>query len=317
MLSILATIVPVFALMLLGVFLRKIGFLDTAMENAMNRLSYWVLLPVFLIWNTAVAPAIDLTALRGVASMLLGVCAVLLLSLPFVWILRLPRRSRGTFLQACFRANNAYVGIPVIAFALRNAPAEEMARGMGLAAVVLTPTVLLYNLLGVLVLEWDRRHESSHHPFQTWAKSTVRNPLVIGCLLGLIWNLSSLPAPPLLGEMINPLGQAAFPLALLAIGARIASLPWHHFGKGIVGICLLKNLLPIPLAFWICRLLGADALSTLVVMVMSCCPTAVASYVLVDQLEGDRDLGAAAIAATTALSVFSLIAALWLVTKPF
>jgi predicted permease len=309
--TIFETVLPVFALMALGIALQKKGFLDAPMEQALNTLCYWVLLPVFLIWNTAIAPPLDASALRGVAAMLSVVLLLLCLGLVLIPGLRVSRNSRGAFLQACFRSNNAYVGIPIITFALRDAGTEQLATGLGLAAVILTPSVLLYNLLGVLVLEWDRRHTSDTHPFRTWVKGTVRNPLVIGCLLGLLWNLLPIPAPDLFGRMASPLGAAAFPLALLAIGARIAALPWHHFGKNILAVILVKNVIAIPAAFWICRLFNVDGLSMLVVLVMSACPTAVASYVLVDQLDGDRDLGAAAIAATTALSVFSLVAALW------
>lgn len=309
--TILETILPVFALMILGIALRKGGLLDVSMERALNTLCYWVLLPVFLTWNTAIAPAMDLSALRGIAAMLLVVFLLLFLGIAFIFPLRLPARSRGTFLQACFRSNNAYVGIPIITFALSESSPDVLARGLGLAAIILTPSVLLYNFLGVLVLEWDRRHTSESHPFQTWLRGTFRNPLVVGCLLGLLWNFLPLPTPDMIGRVVTPLGTAAFPLALLAIGARIASLPWHHFGKGIAALALVKNVAPIPLAFAVCRLLNVDELSMLIVLVMSACPTAVASYVLVDQLDGDRDLGAAAIAATTALSVFSLVAALW------
>ncbi|MCC5846240.1 MAG: AEC family transporter [Verrucomicrobia bacterium] len=309
--TILETVLPVFALMILGIALRKGGLLDVPMEKALNVLCYWVLLPVFLTWNTAIAPALDASALRGVAAMMIVVFLLLFLGITFIPLLHLPERSRGTFLQACFRSNNAYVGIPIITFALTQIDADLLARGLGLAAVILTPSVLLYNFLGVLVLEWDRRHTAESHPFKTWIRGTFKNPLVMGCLLGLLWNILPIPAPPLIGRIVTPLGAAAFPLALLAIGARIASLPLHHFGKNIAGLILIKNVLPIPVAFWICRLLNVDEISTLVVLVMSACPTAVASYVLVDQLDGDRDLGAAAIAATTALSVFSLVAALW------
>lgn len=310
MLILLETVFPVFALMLIGVALRHAGLLDTPMERALNTLCYWVLLPVFLAWNTAIAPALDPSALRSVAAMLLVILLLLLFGAAAVPILRLPRPARGTFVQACFRSNNAYVGVPIITFALRDADPGLLARGIGLAAVVLTPSVLLYNILGVLVLEHDRRHATTH-PFRTWIRGTFKNPLVAACLIGLLWNILPIPAPPLLGRIANPLGSAAFPLALLAIGARIASLPLHHFGKAVAGLILIKNILPIPLAFWTCRLLHVDGLGTLVVLVMSACPTAVASYILVDQLDGDRDLGAAAIAATTALSIFSLVAALW------
>lgn len=309
--TIVDTILPVFALMLLGAALRGGGFLTPAMEEAMNRLCYWVALPVFLTWNTAIAPAIDFAALRGVGAMLTVVLLLLTAGITLLPLLRLPRRARGTFLQACFRSNNAYVDIPILTFALRDAPEAQLAQGIGLAAVILTPSVLLYNLLGVLVLEWDRRHLSEAHPLRTWFRGMVRNPLVIACLLGLLWNLLPLPTPDLIGRMAAPLGASAFPLALLAIGARIASLPWHHFGRDLLGVALVKNLLAIPLALWVCRLFAADPLTTLIVLVMSACPTAVASYVLVDQLDGDRDLGAAAIAVTTALSTLSLFAALW------
>jgi len=312
--TILETIAPVFVLMLAGFALRKSGFLDVSMENAMNKLCYWVLLPVFLTWNTATARSIDASALRGVAAMLAVVFLLLLSGIVLHLLLRLPHRSQGTFLHACFRSNNAYIGLPIIAFALRAMPPEPLTQAMGIAAVILTPSVLLYNLLGVLVLEWDRRHSSEFHPLRTWLRGMVRNPLVIGCVLGLVWNLAALPAPAIVGRIVSPLGNAAFPLALLAIGARIASLPWHHFGRGILGVCLVKNVVTLPLSFWTCRLLNVDEVSTLIVMVMSACPTAVASYVLVDQLDGDRDLSAAAIAATTVLSVFSLFAALWFAT---
>ncbi len=309
--AILETVLPVFALMILGSALRRGGLLDVPMERALNTLCYWVLLPVFLTWNTAIAPSIEPTALRGVAAMVTVVFLLLLIGRAAVPLLHLPERSRGTFLQACFRSNNAYVGIPIITFALREADPDLLARGLGLAAVILTPSVLLYNILGVLVLERDRRHTAGSHPFRTWLRGTFKNPLVMGCLLGLLWNILPVPAPALIGRIATPLGAAAFPLALLAIGARIASLPLHHFGKNLLGLILIKNILPIPLAFGVCRLFNVDDLGMLVVLVMSACPTAVASYVLVDQLDGDRDLGAAAIAATTALSIFSLIAALW------
>lgn len=312
--TILEIVLPVFVLMILGIALRKGGLLDVPMEKALNTLCYWVLLPVFLTWNTAIAPPLDASALRGVTAMLAVVFLLLFLGLAFTPLLRLPPRSRGTFLQACFRSNNAYVGIPIITFALGETQPDLLAKGLGLAAVILTPSVLLYNFLGVLVLEWDRRHGAEQHPFQTWLRGTFKNPLVVGCLLGLLWNLLPLPTPALLGRIVTPLGTAAFPLALLAIGARIASLPWHHFGKNVLALALIKNAAPIPIAFWTCRVLQVDDLSMLIVLVMSACPTAVASYVLVDQLDGDRDLGAAAIATTTALSVFSLVAALWAAT---
>lgn len=305
------TIFPVFGIIFLGFGLRKIGFLDTAMESALNKLAYWVCLPLFITWRMAKAPAVDARALQTTLGLLTVTVAMVALGLLTAPLLRLPKRSRGTYLQAIFRGNLAYVGIPVITFALAaDGPAAQHA-GESLAVLTMTPTVLLYNLMGVMALEWDRRHGTDHHPVRVWMRSTLRNPLILACVAGLVWNFSRLPTPELLERMIDPVASAAFPIALLAIGARIAALSWRHAGRGVLGVCLIKNALAIPLALGVCALLGLDELSSLVVLVLSAVPTAVASYVLVDQLDGDRDLGAATIAATTAASILSLAAALW------
>ena len=312
MTTILFTIFPVFGLILLGVFLRKIGFMNPEMENAINRLCYWVCLPVFITWRMATAPAIDDRALQSILALFLVTAGMVILGALVSRLLRLPPASRGTFLQAVFRGNLAYVGIPVIVFALRDQGETHQAAGESLAVLTMAPIVLLYNLLGVMALEWDRRHLSTHHPVKVWAKSTLRNPLILAALLGIVWNFARIPTPSLIERMATPIGAAAFPLALLAIGARIASLPWKHAGRGVAGVCLIKNFLAIPLALGVCHLLGVDQLTRQVILVLSTVPTAVASYVLVDQLDGDRDLGAATIAATTLASVLSLSAALWL-----
>lgn len=305
------TIFPVFGIILLGFGLRKIGFLDPGMETALNKLSYWVCLPLFITWRMAKAPAVNAQALHTTLGLLLVTVAMVLLGLLTGALLRLPHRSRGTFLQAIFRGNLAYVGIPVITFAIAAQGPEAQRAAESLTVLTMTPIVLLYNLMGVMALEWDRRHESTHHPLRVWLRATVRNPLIIACIAGLIWNFARIPTPDLLERMINPLAAAAFPLALLAIGARIASLSWQHAGRGVLGVCLIKNVIALPLALGVCALLGLDGLPRLIVLVLSAVPTAVASYVLVDQLDGDRDLGAATIAATTAMSVLSLSAALW------
>ncbi len=310
--SIFSTLFPVFGLMLLGGLLRHIGFLDRAMEDAMNRYTYWIALPIFIALGMARAPAMAPPALRGTLALCLCTLALVVAGYLLAALLRLPKRSRGTFVQAGFRGNLAYIGLPVIAFALRDDSEATQKLGNSLAILTMTPTVLLYNLLGVMVLEWDRRHLQASHPLLTWFRSTARNPLIIACLLGGLWNLLKLPVPDLALRSLSPLAATAFPLALLAIGARIRSLPWHQTGRGLFGACLVKNLLGLLFAHLLCRALGVDELTRLIVLVLASTPTAVASFVLVDQLDGDRDLGASTIAGTTLASLLGLATALWL-----
>lgn len=301
---------PVFGLMLLGSLLRHLAFLDAGMEAAFNRFCYFVALPVFIVLKVAQSPGIDPRALTSAAALLLVTLALLLAGYLFCMLFNIRKRSRGTFVQTGFRGNLAYIGIPVIAYALGDQSPELRQQAETLAILTMAPTVLVYNLLGVMVLEWDRRHESPSHPIKAWLSSMCRNPLIIACVIGLIWNLAPLPVPEVLNQIGTPLGSTAFPLALLAIGARIYSLPWKHIGPAAIGVCLTKNGLGLLLGWLVSIVFGLEGINQLVILILSSCPTAVATYVLVDQLDGDRDLAASAIAATTIGSLFGLAGAL-------
>jgi predicted permease len=313
---ILSSLVPVFGLIFLGAYLQRRGFLDSAMESLLNRLSYWICLPVFIVWKTAMTPPLGTGALHLSAALLLVTLGLMALGWITAHLLRIPKRSLGTFLHAVLRGNLAYIGLPVIFFAMRDQPESLRAETGSLAILAMTPLVLLYNLLGVMVLEWDRRGEHTSHPFRAWLRSTQRNPLVIACLVGLAWNRLSIPFPALLEATVAPLGQAAFPLALIAIGARIATISWKKKGLSLFGVCLVKNVLAIPLSLAVCAAFGFEGPARIVLLVLGATPTAVASYVLVDQLDGDRGLGAAAIAATTLASLPGLALAVWLSVSP-
>lgn len=316
MFTILQILLPVFSLILLGAVLRKGGFMDQAMEAAFNKFCYYVALPVFLFikaaQSPAQSPAMESESLKTAGALMLVTGGLMLSGWIMALLIRLPKRSVGTFVQAAFRGNLAYTGLPVIAFALLGENEALRQHAESVAILTMAPGVLIYNLLGVMVLEWDRRHEISHHPLKSWLFSTAKNPLIISCAAGFLWHASPLPLPDLLIRIGLPVASTAFPLALMAIGARIAVLDWRQsFLTGFM-LCVVKNGIGLLLGLAICHWLDLQGIHRLIILVLSVCPTAVASYVLVDQLDGDRDLAASTIALTTFSALFSLAGALYL-----
>jgi len=304
---------PVFGLILLGGLLRHYGFMDEAMEKAFNRFCYFFALPTFIVLKAAQSPALTQDVLKTAGGFFLVTLGLMFIGWLTSKLIRLPQRSRGTFIHAAFRGNLAYIGLPVIAFSLADHPESIQAQATSIAILTLAPSVLIYNLLGVMVLEWDRRHERTQHPIKGWLRSIVRNPLILSCALGFTWNALNLPVPNTLIRFGSPIASTAFPLALLAIGARIAGLSWK---KGLLPACALamvKNGFGLLIGLFVCRLLGFEGLNKLVILILSVCPTAVASYVLVDQLNGDRDLAASTIALSTLGSLFTLTITLWII----
>lgn len=316
MATLLSILLPVFGLILLGTLLRKSEFLDAGMEAAFNKFAYFIALPAFIVLKTARSPALNAGALLAAGALLLVTLGLLVLGWLSARLIRLPPRSVGTLVQAAFRGNLAYIGLPVIAFALGSAPEPLRREAETLAILSMAPTVLIYNLLGVMVLEWDRRLASQRHPVTSWLQSTLKNPLILACILGFSWNALALPVPELIIRSATPIAATAFPLALLAVGARIAVLSWRQGLLPGLMVCTVKNLAGLLLGLAVCHLLDLRDIPRLVILVFSVCPTAVASYVLVDQLDGDRDLAASSIALTTLGSLFALAAALYIGLSP-
>lgn len=312
MMHIITILFPVFGLIVFGGWLRHVGFLTKQMEMELNRFVYFIALPTFITHKIATSPGVDLSAFSSILAMLMTTGTVWLLGIALAPVFRSPKRSLGTFSQLGFRGNLAYVGIPVIVNALSDQPVDLQNAVAAEAMLVIGSTVLLYNLLGVIGLEWDRRHEHENNPWRKCLGSIAKNPLLLACVAGLLWNGLSIPMPNVLTRMAQPVGSTAFPVALIAIGSRIRSLQLHHFGLPLLGVIFLKNAICLGVGYGMCQILGIQGGSQVIVLVLSACPSAVATYVLVDQLNGDRELAASSIAVTAVVSIVGLSVALFL-----
>ena len=120
-LSIANSLAPVFLVIALGWSLRRQSFLSPTALQDMARLTYWVGLPCLLFYKIArtgpnFSAAADLflvTASTTAGGIGLGYF--------LARCLRIPSDSKGTFVQAVFRGNLAFVGLPVIVFAFSTA----------------------------------------------------------------------------------------------------------------------------------------------------------------------------------------------------
>lgn len=109
--------------------------------------------------------------------------------------------------------NSANLGIPIAQQVLGNVsfPAE----------------VILFQLLVVMtVLTTLDRHGDATGPirFRRIASLPVRNPVILGSVLGTIWSAAGLSVPSAVGDSLRLLGAAAVPVALIALIALGASL---------------------------------------------------------------------------------------------
>ncbi len=300
------TLAPVFVIILLGAILRKMGFLTAEFIRSASKLTFWVGLPCLLFSKVAQANVVAGQASMIAKVVLGGMTACILVALVIALILRMPARQVGTFVQASFRGNLAYISLAVIFLAFANGGGNaggEKAQSM--AALSLAIIVPIYNIISVVALLLGQ-HRLGWQAIWKMLGKIATNPLLLSTVGGYIWLQTGKPLPAAVLTTCETTGQFALPLALLCVGATLASTPI----RGRVVSSMLAGIIKVgisPVAgYFIADLLGADAQEKAIAMIMLAVPTAIASYVMADQMDGDSELAAGGIVASTFLSIISL-----------
>jgi len=302
---ILATLFPVFAVIALGYGLARAAFLSRGFLTELNRLVYYVSLPALIIHSLANARQLPEGTLALLLVFLGATSCVIGLAFVNARLLGLQRWQFGTFVQAALRGNLAFIGLPVIAYALRGEDSATVAAVLAQAVVVFAPTMLFYNVVSVILLLGSGRQEAGRG-LDKALRSIATNPLILAALAGGLVALlpSGLPGP--LNSTLDYIGRLAGPGALLCVGGAMAMVSMEGRYRSALFASVLKTA-GVPLFAWLLsRPFGLADSATLVLLVFAATPTAVASYVLTKELHGDEAMAAGAIVISTLLSVLSL-----------
>lgn len=295
---VLESLVPVLLLIAFGTILSVSGFFAEGFFRELNRLTYFWGLPSLLVYKVA---DIDLSSEAGLGilgTLLIVIGASVVLSYALVPLLGVPKASIGAFVQGSYRGNLAFVGFPVVYFALGQ---EGLDLGMFASGIC----ILVYNVSGVALLVVHSK-DRQDRPLRAVWRHGIRNPLIIACAIGFSLNLADLRIPLMLERGMEALGQIALPLALIGLGAGL------KLGevRGRVTFAVVASLINVAvsplLGYYIARWLELDPLSIKVAVIFLACPTAVFSYVLADMLGNDGVMARNIVILSTLLSIVSL-----------
>ena len=179
------------------------------------------------------------------------------------------------------------------------------------AAVAMVLLIAAYNLMAVVVLQAGRR-DFSMRSLRPGLRSIATNPLLISCTVGLLFKISGWQMPLFADRLLDALGSASVPIALLCIGGSIAFV---RLGDHVAGISLavaLKVIAVPALVLGIGRIVGLDPIGMRIALVFAACPVAASAFIMARQMEGDESLTSGAIVLSTIFSALSLAGVLWI-----
>jgi predicted permease len=296
-----AELFPVFAVIVIGYGLSRGRFVDYGFWAAAERITFYVF-PALLVASTAKANLAGL-GVGGIALALLGGIAVVV---AMACALRRPLRLNGpaysSLIQSAIRPN-VYVAFSAAA-ALYG---REGLAAISLCIAIVVPAV---NVISVYALVRHGAGAGAGEPGSAgWGRvvaGVAANPLVLACAVGFALNWTGIGLPPLIGPLLEILGQASLAVGLLAVGAGLDLKALGDAGPGVAAASLLK-LAVLPLVTWVlARLLGVDGAALAAVMTTAAVPVSATAYVMARQMGGDARIMAGAITATTLAAVLTL-----------
>lgn len=304
-----STLFPVFSVLLLGFILVRTGFMSPAFVEDMNNLIYWVALPAFIVGTLgrstgmpeAVLPLVLVFAISTVV--FVTGCWVALRFFSF------PVPARGTFLQAVYRGNLAFIGIPILVYALRGLPQPEIESVTRQAVFLFAPTMVLYNLIAAVVFPLPVDVGAGPFPrLRSTVKGFGRNPLLIASLTGVGLIMIPWKLPEAILDSFDYLGTFAAPAAVLGVGGAMAGTPLgDHWRAALVSALLKVAGLPL-LTLLVAMPFDLGRRELLILLIFATAPCAAGGYVIARKMGGDGRLAAGSIFISTVLSVISLSA---------
>jgi predicted permease len=304
------TLLPLILLIGLGAALSRIRFLGAQFSADLNKLAFWIALPALLLRSAAGASEATAATWWLLGMMLLGTLCVSLLGWAWSRLLGIPASGQGTFVQSAFRGNLAFIGIPVLAASVVDAPESIRVPVLASGVIVMALTMAFYNVLAVIVLQASRPGGGAGAT--ALVRPIATNPLLLAGLSGLGLALVGVRLPAFIDRTLEVLGGAAVPIALLCIGGSLATPRVVGRRSWIVSAALFKVVVSPLLIGSLVWLAGLGRMEMRIALVFASTSTAAAAYVMARQMEGDEALASGSIALSTVLSAISLAVALLL-----
>jgi predicted permease len=310
--QILNSLVPIFSIIGLGMLLRHQDFLNAESTRAFNRFAYFFGLPAFLFYKLAGAESIS-----GSGNLMtVALFASVFLTFVVSWLTALAANvkiaSRGASIQAGFRGNLAFMGIPLVMFLLDEATAAEKSSIEAAVLLALMPVIIFFNVGSVVALAAYNDKSEKNFSIAGTIVEIVRNPLIWACVAGALFQFLNWEVPTAIERTFSVVGASAFPIALLGIGSQLISIPSAKGWRSTVVPAINKCLLCPMIGWLIAASLGLTGVELQVCVILCAMPTAVSSYVLADQMGGNADLAAGTVVVSTVLSLPTLAILIWL-----
>ncbi|MCA0255569.1 MAG: AEC family transporter [Proteobacteria bacterium] len=308
-------VAPIFILILVGWTLARTGFLKASVGDGLGEFVFKVAVPMLMFRTLAEADFHGASPFRLWAAYFAGV--------GITWAVAhlVARHIFGRDEQigviagvsAAF-ANNVFIGLPLVGRSVGD-------EGLVALSILLAIHLPVMMIIGTILME-NATHRMAGGEKQgilailkQIGRNLVTNPLVIGLVAGLAFNLSGLPLTPVGKTVVDQIAGIAGAAALISLGMSLT----RYSISGNLGIStamtLLKLFLMPACVYAAAKLLGLPPSWVSALVLTSSVPTGVNAWLIANRFGAGQSLAASTISITTLFGVLSVSFWAWLLAS--
>ena len=294
--------VPIFLMMVLGLFFNKIGWMDEEFANKINKFVFRIPLPVLLFGDLAVVDIKEAWDTKFVIFCFIITLISITIAIGISCLLK-DRSIQGEFIQAAYRSSAALLGIAFI---------QNIYGTAGMAPLMIIGSVPLYNIMAVVVLSVFKPGNNSFDKalVKKTLKGIATNPIIIGIVAGFVWSALKLSMPTILHKVVSNVGATATPMGLMSMGATFELRKATSKMKPTIVAVFMKLVGFCAVFLPVAAVLGFRNEELIAILVMLGSATTVSCFVMARNMGHEGTLSSGVIMMTTLLSAFTLT--MWL-----
>lgn len=293
---------PIFLMMVVGYFLKRIKMLDEHSTPVINKIVFRVFLPALLFNDLVKQDFVSIWDGQFILFCLLSTIASILISALLAKFF-CKKAVVGEYIQGSFRSAAATLGIAFMTNVYDN---------VAMVALMIIGCVPIYNIFSVFLLSVTapKENEVSENIVLKTLKSIVTNPIILSIFAGAVWSVLKLPQPKIIFRGIEYLANVASPLALIGLGASFEFKNLRDHLKPVLSVSFNKLILFVVLFMPVCIWLGFRDEKIVSALIMLGSATTSSSFIMAKNMGHDGKLSSCVVMVTTLLSSFTLT--MWL-----
>ncbi len=297
MFATLLSVIPIFGLVMTG-FIAKRLLPSHELWKGIEALVYYLFFPILLILEISKANFSEPGLIEALFATFIATLLIALLLFPIKQLFKIENRLFTSIFQGGTRYNS-YVFLALSQSLFGSA-------GIIIAGVFMAYMIITINILCIAVLNLYGSHQNGKKSLGGIFIALLKNPLIIGVLIGIVANLLQIELTGPLKQWMLYLGNSATPLSLMSVGAGLIMMMDAGKMKAITFAIAVKLLLMPAITLLLLQLLDVDGITAGIALLFATMPSAGNAYILSRQMGGDSEAMASIITWSTLFSIITI-----------